>query len=197
MLGPPTAFPARLDGVTEQVHVRKIRVSQKKSPDGNTCGLEPGALGQFVPPPGASNAFAVLLPLLGAVVARFAETPKVVLIPEQHLIAAMRFAMVGNQLRGVRLNASAARPLTGEPVTQQDQHTQLLPPRCLVPTTPWPLVADPVALLPGDRRTRQLGPERRQARPQAGQLGQALYSENAKGAVTEAATPFEVRGSSL
>ena len=152
---------------------------------------------QFLPPPGASKTCAVFLALLGAIVARLAQTPEVALIPEQCLIAAMCFAMIGDQLRGVRLNPTAAGPLTGEPVAQQDRHAQLLPARCLVPATPGTLVADAVALLPSDRRTRQLGAERRQTRPQAGQLAQVQFSENAKGAVTEAATPFEGRGGSL
>ncbi len=72
--------------------------------------------------------------LLFAVVASLAETLQVRLIPELGLTAAMWFAVIANQLGGVRLKPSTH--LTGEQVAGKYLHAKLLPPGDAIPPTP-------------------------------------------------------------
>ncbi|TWF53252.1 hypothetical protein FHW37_104529 [Neorhizobium alkalisoli] len=64
-----------------------------------------------------------------------AQALQVLIIPEQPLITMMRRLVVGDELRGVRLDASASNHLAGEHVPDQHRHAQLLPSCRLVPLT--------------------------------------------------------------
>jgi hypothetical protein len=91
-------------------------------------------------PPGGGAAWSVSLgalsALLAAVMAGCAQALQVALVPEQRLVTAVRPLVVDDQLRRVRGHQSAARPLTREHVTRQDDHAQGTPARRLVELAP-------------------------------------------------------------
>lgn len=68
--------------------------------------------------------------------ARLAEGLQVGEQPEETLVAAVRFAMVGDQARGVGRREAAARPLTCVEVPGEHEHAQRTPACRLVPLVP-------------------------------------------------------------
>lgn len=73
----------------------------------------------------------------GAVVAGFADADEVVGVPKQAWAAAMAYLVVGYQLGCVVVHATAARPLAGEQIAQQDRPAQRIPALEAVPFAPW------------------------------------------------------------
>ena len=76
----------------------------------------------------------LLFALFDRIVTGLADALDVALIPEERFPASMRYLVVSYEPRGVRLDPLAH--LTGEQITDQDGHSELLPTGRLIPPPP-------------------------------------------------------------
>ena len=106
-----------------------------------------GTIDRFegLPTPPSGGSGSALGPLLGTVMAGLAQGLQVCVVPEQPLITPMSLDVIGDQLGGLALQATAHA--TCERISHKDGPAQLPPPGRVVTLAPRLPVAEPVRLL--------------------------------------------------